>query len=74
MSYLFDSQFHKVLIKRIADEHPDGLLAHAIQDLSTGQPKDYPEYRQRVGFIDGIRAVLNEAEIIRKEFAEGKIR
>ena len=68
----FELRFHQQLCSRIGNVNPDGLLARAEHDLSTGEPKDYSTYRERVGFIAGLREALKVAEEIRKDIAEGK--
>lgn len=68
----FELRFHQVLCKRLGNVDPQGLLAVNEFDLSTGEPKDYPTYRERVGFIAGLREALKVAEEIRKDIVEGK--
>ncbi len=54
-----DTRFHQLLKRRIEEE-----AATRAQYIATGAAPDYANYRERVGFVNGLSYVLELCEDI----------
>jgi hypothetical protein len=59
----YSLRFHEMLKQAL-----EGAISIRKDDMANGMEER--DYRQSVGFVEGLRAALAEAEEIRKKFSE----